>query len=123
MSLKLFDFSPLYTIIPHFKLKDKLKELVMLCFLKKNGQRRYNYLVLWRRDKSYFVNNHSDSNKQKISNSDNIKMLDFLIDNIFVTFGGRVFQRTIGISMGTNCALFLSTCFCIIMRLTSYKNL
>ena len=31
-------------------------------------------------------------------------MMKFLIDNIFVQFGGRVFQQTIGIPMGTNCA-------------------
>jgi hypothetical protein len=32
-------------------------------------------------------------------------MLEILIDNIFVIFGGRVFQQTVGIPMGTNCAL------------------
>jgi len=31
-------------------------------------------------------------------------MLEFLIDNMFVMFDGRVFQQTIGIPMGTNCA-------------------
>jgi hypothetical protein len=31
-------------------------------------------------------------------------MLDFLIDNIFVLFGGRVFKQTIGIPMSTICA-------------------
>ena len=31
-------------------------------------------------------------------------MLEFLIDNIFVFFGGRVIQQTVGIPMGTNCA-------------------
>jgi len=31
-------------------------------------------------------------------------MLECLIDNIFVFFGGRVFQQTVGIPMGTNCA-------------------
>ena len=50
---------------------------------------------------SYFVKNHSDSSN-KFSESDIIKMLDFLIDNIFVTFGGRVYQQTVGIPMGTN---------------------
>ena len=30
-------------------------------------------------------------------------MLEFLIDNIFAMFVGRVFQQTVGISMGTNC--------------------
>ena len=53
-SIKTFDFSTLYTIIPHSKLKDKFRELVQLCFIKKNDQRRYKYLVLGR-DRSYFI--------------------------------------------------------------------
>jgi hypothetical protein len=28
-------------------------------------------------------------------------MLDFLIDNIFVSFGGTLFQQVVGIPMGT----------------------
>ena len=35
-------------------------------------------------------------------------MLEFLIDNIFVFFGGRVFQQTVGIPMGTNCTPLLA---------------
>jgi hypothetical protein len=31
-------------------------------------------------------------------------MLEFLIDNIFVFFGGRVFQQTVGIPIGANFA-------------------
>jgi hypothetical protein len=31
-------------------------------------------------------------------------MLEFLIDNIFVSFGGTLFQQVVGIPMGTNCA-------------------
>ena len=38
-------------------------------------------------------------------------MLEFLIDNIFVIFGGRVFQQTVGISIGTNCAPLLFDLF------------
>ena len=37
-----------HTTIPHSKLKDRLWDLVQLCFIKKNGQRRYKYLVLGR---------------------------------------------------------------------------
>jgi hypothetical protein len=36
-SIKTFDFSTLYTTIPHAKLTDKLRELVQLCFMKKIG--------------------------------------------------------------------------------------
>jgi hypothetical protein len=82
-SVNTFDFSTLYTIIPHSK--DKLREVLQLCFIKKNGERRYKYIVL-ERDRSYFVKkNHSDSTK-KFSEIDFINMLEFLI-NIFVIFG------------------------------------
>jgi hypothetical protein len=38
-------------------------------------------------------------------------MLEFLIDNILVIFGGRVFHQTVGIPMGTNCAPLLADLF------------
>jgi hypothetical protein len=46
----------------------------------------------------YFVKHHSDYTN-KFSETDIFNMLEFLIDNIFVIFGGRVFQQTIGIHM------------------------
>jgi hypothetical protein len=97
------------TTIPHSKLKDKLREFVQLYFIKKNGQRRYKYLVLGR-DRSYFVKKNTDSTK-KFSETDIINMLEFLIDSIFVIFGGRVFQQTVDIPMGTNCSALLADLF------------
>ena len=38
-------------------------------------------------------------------------MLEFLIDNIFVSFGGILFQQVVGIPMGTNCAPLLADLF------------
>ena len=38
-------------------------------------------------------------------------MLEFLIDNIFVFFGGILFQQVVGIPMGTNCAPLLADLF------------
>ena len=50
--------------------------------------------------------------------ADNIcKMIEFLIDNIFVQFGGHLFRQVIGIPMGTNCAPLLADLF-----LYSYEN-
>jgi hypothetical protein len=43
--------------------------------------------------------------------TDIINMLEFLIDNIFVIFGGRVFQQTVGIPIGTKCAPLLADLF------------
>jgi hypothetical protein len=61
-------------------------------------------------DISYFVKNQSGSTK-RFSETDIINMLELLIDNIFVIFGGRVFQQTVVIPMGTNCAPLLADLF------------
>ena len=45
-SIKSFDFSTLYTAIPHDKLKSKWKEIINKCFFHKNGNRRFQYVVI-----------------------------------------------------------------------------
>ena len=62
-------------------------------------------------DISYIVKKkHSDSTK-KFSETDIIKMLEFFIDNIFVMFGGRVFQERAGMPINTNCTPLLPDLF------------
>ena len=100
-SIRSYDFSTLYTTIPHDKLKLRLSDIIRGAFFHKNGSRRYKYLVIHPFG-NYFVRDHTDSTN-KYTEDDIIQMLNFLIDNIFVVFGGRVFQQTIGIPMGTNC--------------------
>ena len=53
-------FSTLYTTIPHDKLKSKLKEIINQCFFHKNGNRRFQYVVIGYKD-TYFVRDHSDA--------------------------------------------------------------
>ena len=59
---------------------------------------------------TYFVKNTSNA-KNKYTENDIIRMLEFLIDNIFVECGGVIFQQIIGIPMGTNCAPLLADLF------------
>jgi hypothetical protein len=60
------------------------------------------------RDIYYFIKQRST---KKFSETDIIKMLEYLIDNIGVIFGERVFQQTVGMHMGTNCAPLLADLF------------
>ena len=108
-SIKSFDFFTLYTTIPHKKLKSRLATIIRNSFIYKNGNRRYKFLVLGR-EGPYFVKEHSDS-KNKYTEDDIINMLEFLVDNIFVVFGGKVFQQIVGIPKGTNCAPLLANIF------------
>jgi hypothetical protein len=50
-----------------------------------------------------------------------INMLEFLIDNIFDKFGERIFQQTVGILMGTNCAPLLVDLF-LYSYVTDFRN-
>ncbi|RLT71665.1 hypothetical protein, partial [Parabacteroides distasonis] len=108
-SIKAFDFSTLYTTIPHSKLKERLAKIISNAFTSKNGNRKYKFIVV-NYDKTYFVKEKSDS-ENKYTETDIIQMLNFLIDNIFVVFGGKVFQQIVGIPMGTNCAPLLADIF------------
>ena len=44
-------------------------------------------------------------------------MFEFLVDNVYVRFGGQLFQQMVGIPIGTNCARLLAD-----LLLYSYEN-
>ena len=91
-SVQTFDFSTLYTS------------------RKKDGSVRYTHIKVTRA-KGYFTHD-INCGRDNMYTADNIcKMIDFLIDNIFVQFGGRLFRQVIGIPMGTNCAPLLTFSF------------
>jgi len=75
-SIKTFDFSTLYTTIPHPKLKSRFKDLVTNSFMAKSGKRRYSYIVahgLY----AYFVKDHINR-KTKYTDDDIVNMINFL---------------------------------------------
>ena len=59
-SNKAFDFSTLYTTIPHSKLEERLAKIISNAFTSKNGNRKYKFIVV-NYDKTYFVKEKSDS--------------------------------------------------------------
>ena len=102
-SIKTFDFSTLYTTLPHDKLKSRLKGLIHKAF---NDSR--NFVVL---GYNFTYVSKTSQTKTCYTEKQVCDMLDYLIDNIFVTFGGAIFQQQIGIPMGTNCAPLLADLF------------
>jgi hypothetical protein len=83
-NIKTYEFTTLYTTMPHDKLKTRLFGIIDSCFFNKNGERKYSYLVV-NHSRTYFVIHDSDS-MHKYSEVDIKEMLGFLIDNIFVVF-------------------------------------
>ena len=106
-SIKTFDFSLLYTTLPHDKLKTRLKETIHKVFSHRNYGSK---CVLLGYNSTYF-SNKIQKGKTCYSEEQVISMLEFLIDNILVSFGGTLFQQVVGIPMGTNCAPLLADLF------------
>jgi len=91
-SITTFDFSALYTTILHSKLKDRLRELVQLCLVKKDWPTKIQIPCARKVQILLCKQIHSDSTK-KFSETDIINILEFLIDSIFVILDGRVFNK------------------------------
>ena len=82
-SVQTFDFSTLYTSIPHDLLKSRISNLVHNAFRKKDGSVRYTHIKVTRA-KGYFTHD-INGGRDNMYTADNIcKMIEFLIDNIFV---------------------------------------
>jgi hypothetical protein len=99
-SIKTFEFSTLYTTLPHDKLKTlkKLKETIHRAFSHRNYGSKFVALGY---NSTYFSNKIQKS-KTCYSEEQVISILELLIDNIFVSFGWTLFQQVVGIPMGTN---------------------
>ena len=84
--------------------------LVHNVFRKKDGSVRYTHIKVTRA-KRYF-NHDINGDRDGMYTADNIcRMIEFLIDDIFVQFGGHLVCQVIGIPMGTNCAPLLADLF------------
>ena len=80
-----YDFSTLYTPLPHNLIKDKLIDLIDL------PERRLS-LNTW--------------SCQNVCDA-----LTFLLGNIFIRFGTKLYRQVVGIPMGTNCAPLVADLF------------
>ena len=92
-----------------------MNNIINNAFKHKNGATRYTNIKAGRY-KSYFINDPLNGDN-KYTASDICKMIEFLVDDIYVRFGGQLFRQTVSIPMGTNCALLLAELF-----LYSYEN-
>jgi hypothetical protein len=86
-SIKTFDFSTLYTTLPHNKLTTRLKETIHKAFSHRNYGSKFVVLGC----NSTYFSSKIQRGKTCYSEEQVISMLEFLIDNIFVSFGEALF--------------------------------
>ena len=107
-SISSFDFDTLYTSIPHDKLKYVISQVVKNSFIS-SGKK------FIRVTKSY-KGNFSDSDRKYkgtyiLSEDKIIELFNYMVDNCFILFKGKVYRQTIGIPMGIDPAPFIANLF------------
>ena len=116
-SLSTYDFSTLYTTLPHNLIKVKLLDLIERTFHKKEGKlylacndKRFSLLQIIIEDITFGFQDVCDA-------------LSFLLDNIYIRFGTKLFRQIVGIPMGTNCAPLVADLFLFCYERDFMKNL
>ena len=98
-SVQTYDFSTLYTSIPHNLLKSRITALTHISFKRRNGSNRYTYIKITS-GKGYFIDTINPGGDNLYTADQTCRMVEFLIDNIFVKFGGCLFRHVIRIPLG-----------------------
>ena len=99
-SISTFDFSTLFTNIPHEQLKDNLTKFVNRVFNIKNKQ----YVVYSGFFKNCYFSDKPNKSCIKFTKDELLDCIYFLIDNAYVRHDGKIYRQVIGIPMGTSCA-------------------
>ena len=97
-SLSTYDFSTLYTTLPHSLVEDKLVDLIERAFQREGSP----YLAC--NDRNAFFTSEKPKKYHSWSCQGVCDALTFLLDNIFVRFGTRLCGRVVGVPMCASCA-------------------
>ena len=104
-SLSTYDFSTLYITLPHNLIKEKLINLIEWTFKREGSP----YIACNERQ-AFFTS--EDTKRYKLWSCQNVcEALIYLLDNIYIRFGTKLYRQIVGIPMGTNCAPLVADLF------------
>ena len=94
-----------YTSIPHVSLKQALRSLIQ-----EEYEVRDNIFLI--AETAYWSDNPSKvRSRYSLTEEKLMELVEYLIDNVFVSVGNRVYKQCVGIPMGTDCAPLLANLF------------
>ena len=101
----IFDLYIINSTIPHKQLKDALKVLIM------NVMSRHAFSLMNCNASRAYLSSEANTKYLTLDAKELCTLVNYLIDNIYVKFGTRLFRQTVGIPMGTDCAPLLADLF------------
>ena len=103
-NLSTYDFSTLYTILPQNLIEEKLINLIEWTFKREGSP----YIACNERQASSRLETQNDIN---FGLANLCEALIYLLDNIYIRFGTKLYRQIVDIPMGTNCAPFVADLF------------
>ena len=92
-SLSIYDFSTLYTFLPHNLIKEKLINLIEGTFKRADSP----YIVC--NERQAFITS-GDTKRYKLWSCQNVReAIIYLLDNIYIRFGTQLYRQIVGIPM------------------------
>jgi len=113
--LATYDFTSMYTTLPLRDLKERLGNLLDSVYQHRLQTSRARILML-KQDGTFewiAAGRRSETDREMMMSLDKFKsMLNKLVDNTYLKFGGELWHQTVGIPMGTNCAGYIANLYC-----------
>ena len=103
-----WDFSMLYTYIPHDKFIAKISSFVRKLY---DANIDKSYISYSNKGRSAYWSRSRSNNNVSFTCDELIDSINFIVNNSYVIFYNTIFRQIVGIPMGTNCAPFLANLF------------
>ena len=104
-----YDCSTLYTTLPHNLIKEKLLELIERA-CKSSTKIKGTFYLACSDTKAFFTS--TDHRGNTFWSCQNVcDALSYLLDNIYIRFGKKLYRQVVGIPMGTHCAPLVADLF------------
>ena len=111
-----WDFSNLYTNIPHNKLMENIRFFVLKVFSIIDKE----YICSSPKSKSAYFSKSKSKHNASFDKHSLLLAISYIIDNSYIAYHGKIYRQILGIPMGTNCAPFLANLF---LHVYEYKYL
>ena len=105
ISISILFRNTLYTTLPHNLIRDRLVDFIERTF------QREGSLYIACNDKNAFFTSDAVRYYNLWSCQKVCEALTFLLDNIYIRFGSKLYRRNVGISIGTSCAPLVADLF------------
>ena len=110
----------MYTSIPHTSLKEALTSLIKEAYKVRDNI----FLVADTKGRAFWTDVPSRAaSKHNITEETHTTLVEYLIDNIYVSIGNRVYRQCVGNPMATDCAPLVANLLLFYYEYRYMKNL